>query len=55
VIRNNYAAALDEPIVTRLVRRFRLEKTDPGAARSTVKKPIVFYVDGAAPRRSAPL
>jgi hypothetical protein len=49
VIRNNYAAALDEPIVTRLVRRFRLEKTDPGAARSTVKKPIIFYVDRAAP------
>ena len=49
VIRNNYAAALDEPIVTRLVRRFRLEKTDPGAERSTVKKPIIFYVDRAAP------
>lgn len=50
VIRNNYAAALDEPIVTRLVRRFRLEKTDPNAARSAVKKPIIFYVDRAAPQ-----
>lgn len=49
VIRNNYAAALDEPIVTRLVRRFRLEKVDPGAERSRVKKPIIFYVDRAAP------
>ncbi len=49
VIRNNYAAALDQPIVTRLVRRFRLEKTDPAAARSRVRKPIVFYVDRAAP------
>lgn len=49
VIRNDYAAALDQPIVSRLVRRFRLEKTDPGAARSRVKKPIVFYVDRAAP------
>lgn len=29
--------------------RFRLEKTDPAAAVSTVKKPIVFYVDRAAP------
>ncbi len=31
------------------VRRFRLEKTDPNAARSRVVKPIVFYVDRAAP------
>lgn len=29
--------------------RFRLEKTDPNAASSTVKKPIVFYVDRGAP------
>ena len=49
VIRNNYAAALDQPIVTRLVRRFRLEKIDPAAVRSRVRKPIVFYVDRAAP------
>lgn len=49
ILRNNFAAALDQPIVTRLVRRFRLEKTDPGAPRSRVRKPIVFYVDRAAP------
>ncbi|HEX7948044.1 MAG TPA: zinc-dependent metalloprotease [Phenylobacterium sp.] len=49
VLVNNYAAPLDAQIVTRLVRRFRLEKTDPSAARSPVKKPIVFYVDRAAP------
>ena len=49
VIRNNYAAAIEQPIVTRLVRRFRLEKVDPAAARSRVRKPIVFYVDRAAP------
>jgi hypothetical protein len=49
VLVNNYAAPLDAPIVYRLARRFRLEKTDPGAARSRVKKPIVFYVDRAAP------
>jgi hypothetical protein len=35
--------------VVRLAHRFRLEKTDPDAVRSTVKKPIVFYVDRAAP------
>ncbi|WP_292051845.1 MULTISPECIES: zinc-dependent metalloprotease [unclassified Brevundimonas] len=45
----DFAADLDAPVVNRLARRFRLEKTDPVAARSTVKKPIVFYVDRAAP------
>lgn len=49
VLVNNYAAPLNAPIVYRLARRFRLEKTDPAAPRSTVKKPIVFYVDRAAP------
>jgi len=45
----DYAAPLDHDIVQRLARRFRLEKTDPAAAVSTVKKPIIFYVDRAAP------
>ncbi len=45
----DYSAPLDSPIVYRLAEHFRLEKTDPTAARSTVKKPIVFYVDPAAP------
>ena len=45
----DFAAGLDAPVVNRLARRFRLEKTDPSAARSTVKKPIIFYVDRAAP------
>jgi hypothetical protein len=45
----DYGAPLDSPIVYRLAERFRLEKTDPAAARSPVKKPIVFYVDRAAP------
>lgn len=49
VIRNDYSARLDQPIVSRLARRFRLEKTDPAAARSPVRKPIVFYVDRAMP------
>ncbi|WP_332767038.1 zinc-dependent metalloprotease [Phenylobacterium sp.] len=49
VLVNNYAAPLDEPVVYRLARRFRLEKTDPAAPRSRVKRPIVFYVDRAAP------
>ncbi|MDI1365615.1 MAG: zinc-dependent metalloprotease [bacterium] len=45
----DYSAPLAEPLVYRLVHRFRLEKTDPAAARSPVKKPIVFYIDRAAP------
>lgn len=45
----DYAAPLDKDIVQRLAHRFRLEKTDPAAAVSPVKKPIVFYVDRAAP------
>ncbi len=45
----DYAAPLGEEIVQRYANRFRLEKTDPAAARSPVRKPIVFYVDRAAP------
>jgi hypothetical protein len=45
----DFSAPLGEPIVTRLSRRFRLEKTDPSAAISPVKKPIVFHVDNGAP------
>jgi len=45
----DYGAPLDRDIVYRLAPRFRLEKTDPSAARSPVKKPIVFYIDRAAP------
>ncbi len=45
----NYAAPLGSPVIYRLATRFRLEKTDPSAARSPVKKSIVFYVDRAAP------
>lgn len=45
----DFAAPLGSDIVYDLVNRFRLEKTDPAAARSPVKNPIVFYVDRAAP------
>ncbi|MBN9466946.1 zinc-dependent metalloprotease [Brevundimonas sp.] len=49
ILVTDFAADLDHPVVSRLARRFRLEKTDPTAARSPVKRPIVFYVDRAAP------
>lgn len=46
---SDYSAPLGEAMVLQLAHRFRLEKVDPGAARSRVKKPIVFYIDNAAP------
>lgn len=45
----DFNAPLGSQIVYGLANRFRLEKTDPAAARSPVKKPIVFYIDPAAP------
>lgn len=45
----DYAAPLDAPVDIRWLVRHRLEKVDPAAARSRVKKPIVFYVDRGAP------
>jgi hypothetical protein len=45
----DFAAPLDKDIAVRLAHRFRLEKTDPSKAVSPVKKPIVYYVDRAAP------
>lgn len=45
----DYAAPLDKDIAVRFAHRFRLEKTDPSKPVSPVKKPIIFYVDRAAP------
>jgi hypothetical protein len=45
----DYAAPLGQPIVQNLANRFRLEKVDPNAPRSRVKKPIIFYIDTSAP------
>jgi hypothetical protein len=45
----DFSAPLGQPIVSDVARRFRLEKVDPAAARSPVKKPIVFYIDRSAP------
>ena len=45
----DYSAPLGDAVIYRLAHRFRLQKTDPAAARSPVVKPIVFYVDRAAP------
>lgn len=45
----DFSAPLGQPIVSDIARRFRLQKVDPSAARSPVKKPIVFYIDRSAP------
>lgn len=45
----DYGAPLGEALVYQLANRFRLEKIDPAAPRSRVKKPIIFYIDPAAP------
>jgi hypothetical protein len=45
----DFAAPLGTPVVQELANRFRLEKLDPAAARSRVRKPIVFYIDTSAP------
>ncbi len=45
----DYAQPLASSINVRLQPRFRLDKVDPDAAQSAVRKPIVFYVDRGAP------
>lgn len=45
----DYGSPLGGDVVYDLANHFRLEKTDPGAARSRVRKPIIFYIDRAAP------
>jgi hypothetical protein len=45
----DFAAPLGSQIVQEFANRFRLEKIDPAAPRSRVKKPIVFYIDTSAP------
>ena len=45
----DFGQPLGRPIVYELANRFRLEKIDPGAARSRVRRPIIFYVDRGAP------
>jgi hypothetical protein len=45
----DFNAPLGGQLVYDLANRFRLEKTDPSAARSPVRKPIVFHIDAAAP------
>lgn len=45
----DYAAPLDTPIEMQWIVRHRLERTDPSAASSPAKEPIVYYVDLGTP------
>jgi hypothetical protein len=45
----DYAAPLDQPVETRWIARHRLQHAEPGNAASPAARPIVFYVDPAAP------
>lgn len=45
----DFSAPLGGTVVSDLANRFRLEKVDPTAARSRVKKPIIFYLDRNTP------
>jgi hypothetical protein len=45
----DFSVPLGRSMLRKVALRHRLEKVDPNAARSRVKKPIVYYVDSAAP------
>ena len=45
----DYSAPLGTPMVQRYLRRHRLEKVDPSARVSDVKKPIQYWVDRGTP------
>ena len=45
----DYSVPLGEPMTRRFIRRHRLEKKDPNAARSEPVEPIVYYLDPGTP------
>ncbi|MBT0670074.1 zinc-dependent metalloprotease [Novosphingobium profundi] len=45
----DFGTPLGQDVEVQLANHFRLDKIDPAAPRSKVKKPIVFYIDSAAP------
>ena len=49
VLHYDFARPLEAPLTRWTARRFRLDKLQPEADRSRVRKPIVFYVDRGAP------
>ena len=45
----DFGTPLGTDIVQQYANHFRLDKLDPNAERSPVRKPIVFYIDSSAP------
>ncbi len=45
----DYASAIDEPLIKRLIPRHRLVKQDPKALSSPAVEPIVYYLDAGVP------
>lgn len=45
----DYSTPVSEPIAKYFIRRHRLEKKDPKAARSEAVKPIIYYLDNGTP------
>ncbi|OYU75097.1 MAG: peptidase, partial [Alphaproteobacteria bacterium PA3] len=50
----DFGAPLGAAVVSDLANRFRLEKVDPAATRSRVKKPITYYLDRNTPEQIRP-
>lgn len=45
----DYSTPVSEPIAKYFIRRHRLEKKDPNAAKSEAIKPIIYYLDNGTP------
>jgi hypothetical protein len=45
----DYASAIDEPLIKRLIPRHRLIKKDPTAIMSPAVNPIIYYLDAGVP------
>lgn len=45
----DFATPIDQPLVKKYIRRFRLQKKNPGAVVSEPVQPIIYYIDRGAP------
>lgn len=45
----DYASAIDQPLIKRIIPRHRLNKKDPQAQISEAVKPIIYYLDAGVP------
>ena len=45
----DYSTPIDQPVLKRFITRHRLEKKNPELAKSEAVKPLIYYIDNAAP------